>query len=343
MKHNRFCLLSLLSLLVLYILCGCAASAEERSHIQVMSTTPVEGTTIFHSSLAVSSTGKPYIAYVSDTPRYVIRVAQIGEPAETVGIAGNQRRNLITLSLSLNPDEQPGLAYVDDREGDLVYAERRAGQWITETVDVQGWVGYFPSLVYDRRGTPHISYFDQTNNDIKYAMRTDRGWHIETIDASGQPGFHLPTGFTRLALSCEPDSEQCDTQRPHVAYLFARYKSGDGALRYATRHDWGWKIETVDADRGTGEFPSLQLDHQGHPWISYYRISTWDFVQGELRLAHSNGETWQVEVVDAQENAGRHNMLALTADDRPVIAYYAERPADVKMAWWDNGWHTETS
>lgn len=330
-------------LLIMTWLCGgCTFSDAARQPPHLASQTALTGSALLPAALALPRTGAAYIAYFSGPPDYAIYLTQPEQPPEFVGVAGNQQRTEVTLSLALTPADQPGIAYVDDRTGDLIYAERPATRWITQTVDTAGQVGHFASLDYDQHGQPHISYFDNSYNDIKYATRGTHGWQIETIDASGQPGFHIPAGFTQLALGCEPDATRCTFTRPRVAYLAYRYKPYDGELRYATRTDQGWQIETVDAARGTGGFPALVLDAQGQPWISYYRLSTWDFNQGELRVAHRQGRRWQIDRVDVHDNAGRYNALALTPDGRPVVAYYAAVPGDLRLAWWDTTWHTRT-
>lgn len=288
---------------------------------------------IYPTSLMLSDTGKPCFAYITTGPPNTVTYLSSGGQPEPVGIAGDAQRTEMTLSLALRPDGEPGIAYVDDRTGDLVYAERTAGRWVTETVDAAGQVGYFPSLAYDRAGNPHISYFDNTHNDTKYATRREGRWRIETIDATGLPGFHIPSGFTRLALTEEAGADGRVVTRPHVAYLGYRYKPYDGALRYATRYDDGWRIETVDRTRGAGGFPSLVIDTGGAPWISYYRAGTWDYHAGEVRLAHRAGSSWKVEVLDTSGNAGRYNAVALTSAGRPVVAYYAAKTGDLRLAW----------
>jgi hypothetical protein len=326
----------------LCLLPACVSPTPQAQSIHIVSDFPIPGTSTSATSLALSTKGQPLLAYFSGEPDYAISYLSFGGEVERVGIAGNAQRDAVTMSLALNPDGQPGIAYVDDRSGDLIYAERRSGVWGTEMVDVKGRTGYFPSLAYDEQGQPQISYFDHTNNDIKYAVKTARGWRIETIDATGEPGFHIPAGFTRLALSCEPDPDNCARRRPHVAYLAYRYKPYDGELRYATRYDWGWRIETVDSAYAAGGFPSLILDRQSQPWVSYYRVSTWDFDEGELRVAHLDNGHWNVAVIDNQGNAGRSSALALTPSGQPLIAYYAATPGDLRLAWWDGRWRRTT-
>jgi len=291
--------------------------------------------------MALTSEGTPVMASVSRSPVYGIRYLHLDGSNEMVGIAGNAQHNEITLSLALTADNRPGIAYVDDRSGDLVYAERTAQGWITDTVDTKGQVGYFPSLAFDQHNVPHISYFDNTLNDTKYAVRVGAQWRIETVDAEGQPGFHIPSGFTQLALRCEPDPENCITMHPLIAYLSYRYKPYDGELRFATRYDRGWQIETVDSAQGAGGFPQLRLDSSGLPWISYYRARTWDYHSGELRIAYYTGSQWKVDIIDRYNNAGRFSALAWSSAQYPFIAYYAARTGDLRLAWWQKTWHTQ--
>ena len=281
------------------------------------------------------------MAMVSGPPEYGIHYIGLYGDDVMLGIAGNSRHAEITLSLALTTSDNPGIAYVDDRSGDLVYAERTPQGWITETIDAAGQVGYFPALAFDEQNTPHISYFDNSLNDIKYATRKDESWRIETVDAEGQPGFHIPSGFTQLGLHCEPDIHNCTRERPQIAYLAYRYKPYDGELRFATREEWGWKIETIDSTQGAGGFPDLLLDPEGYPWISYYRARTWDYHSGELRVAHYTGYEWQIEKVDRHNNAGRFSALAWSPANHPVVAYYAARTGDLHLAWKSDAWHTQ--
>lgn len=327
---------------IMALLVSSACAADNYPPVSLTTISTVDGASTYPSSLALTAAGVPVVAFVSGPPDYTVRYLEAGQPAEVVGVAGNQQHAEITLSLALAPDGQPGIAYVDDRFGDLVYAERTAQGWITTTVDAAGQVGYFPSLAFDSTHVPHISYFDNTLNDVKYATRGAVGWRIETIDAEGLPGFHIPSGFTRLVLRCEPNPDTCTTPRPQVAYLAYRYKPYDGELRFATRVDWGWHIETVDSATGAGGFPFLALNVDGRPWISYYRVRTWDYHSGELRVAHRTGEHWQVNVVDRSVNSGRFSALAWSSAGEPVVAYYAARPADLRLAWWDGRWRTQT-
>jgi len=322
-------------LLLMFLLSACAPTPLAITTISVRNLT---GSAIYPADLKLSRDGTPQIAYLSGGTTRELRFQPPDGPSETVYTLENPAQSGFSFSLALDPVDQPGIAYFDERDDDLIYTERRGGRWVTETVDAVGAVGYFVSLAYDRQGQPHISYFDQTNNDVKYATRIGQIWQIETIDAYGLPGFHIPAGFTQLALRCLPTPDDCATMQPVAIYLAYRYKPYDGELRVAYRTAQGWQIETVDADRGAGGYPSLILDAQGQPWVSYYRASTWDFAQGELRLAHHDGYRWQVETIEEGDYVGRGSAITLTGDGRPMIVYYAAAPDELRLAVWNPGW-----
>lgn len=322
------------------LISGCAQSENPSVELRLVSSVPDALT--LPSSIAVKRTGELAVASVTGAPEYAIQYVEIGHSPEIVGVAGNVERLEVALSLAFTKENRPMIAYTDDRFGDLVFAERTASGWMTEIVDASGQVGYFPSLAVDCADQPHISYFDNTRNDTKYAYRSPTGWRIETIDAEGLPGFHIPAGFTQIALQLGQDADQCLAAQPQVAYLAYRYKPYDGELRFATRHHDGWQIETVDSATGAGGFPSLTLDAAGNPWISYYRAGTWDYHSGELRVANRNSGRWRVDIVDRSANAGRFNAIAVSVLGVPVVAYYAAKTGDLRLAWWNGHWRTQT-
>lgn len=325
--------------LLVVLLCGCTVAPRAERTLSPASVTKLDGSAMFPTDLKLTPDGSVWIAYIDAATRQ-LRIKQDAHPSELIPTQHSPQQTEFSFSLAINGDGAPALAYLAEPSRDLVFAERRAGRWTAETIDAEGHVGYFVSLAFDRQGRPHLSYFDQTNNDLKYATRTQHGWSTQTIDSSGLPGFHIPAGFTRLALVCAPTLLDCAAEQPQVAYLAYRYKPYDGALRYATSDGQVWRIETIDATRGSGGFPSLAIDRAGQPWISYYRLSTWDFTLGELRLAHRSARGWEIVTLDQGDYVGRYNALALTPDDRPVVAYNVATPGLLRLAWQQPGWHS---
>jgi hypothetical protein len=84
--------------------------------------------------------------------------------------------------------------------------------WQAETVDSDGTVGLYPSLVLDAEGNPRMSYSYDTTKDLKYARWDGAQWQVETVESEGYVG-----SYSSLALD--------DAGNPHISYL---YKSEDG-------------------------------------------------------------------------------------------------------------------
>ena len=77
--------------------------------------------------------------------------------------------------------------------------------WVIQTIDSAGAVGWNTSIALDTNNYPHISYYDYTNGDLKYAKWTGSSWSIQTVDSAGYVGDH-----TSIAL---------DTNNyPHISY-----------------------------------------------------------------------------------------------------------------------------
>ncbi len=101
-----------------------------------------------------------------------------------------------------------------------------------------------------------------------------------------------------------------------------------------------WQIEAVDTDpvATVGLSPSLALDSNDHPRISYY-----DQTNRNLKYASFNGSTWAIETVDIISNGnsvGEFSSLALDSNDQPRISYYGDHL--IKYASYNGtGWDIE--
>jgi hypothetical protein len=96
------------------------------------------------------------------------------------------------MSLSILSNGQPAIAYYDNTNKELRFAERNAGGvWSDVLVDADGdgtstMVGSQMSLIILSNGQPAIAYYDNTNSELRFAERNAGGvWSDVLVDADG--------------------------------------------------------------------------------------------------------------------------------------------------------------
>ncbi|MGC8780121.1 MAG: hypothetical protein ACP5UQ_04565, partial [Anaerolineae bacterium] len=212
-------------------------------------------------------------------------------------------------SLALDSTAAAHISYQDGYEFDLKYAFRSPAGWQIETVDAGGEVGAHTAIAVDGAGRPHISYYDATAQTVKHATPGASGWILESIEPVG------PTTATALALDA--------AGAVHIAYVAGQ---GAAALRYASRLDDGWQIETVTAAGDLGGRIGLAFDAGNVPYISYY-----DFASRRVLVAHREPTGWAVQVV-ADGVGESQTTLALDRSGAVLIAFYDAAAGDLKFA-----------
>jgi hypothetical protein len=60
--------------------------------------------------------------------------------------------------------------------------------WLVETLDSNGDVFWYTSLVVDSQDKVHISYYDNNGEVLKYITDATGSWVAETLDSSGGVG-----------------------------------------------------------------------------------------------------------------------------------------------------------
>jgi hypothetical protein len=123
----------------------------------------------------------------------------------------------------------------------------------------------------------------------------------------------------------------------HVVY----YDGVERNLKYATRLTDGTlsDAQTVDTSgNDVGGECAIAIDSRGRAGVAYF-----DGSAGDLRFAHFNGETWDVEIVDARGSVGLYPSIAYDADDHAIVSYFRKSSGDLRVAreTADGGWNIE--
>lgn len=147
-----------------------------------------------YNSLAIDSSGRTHIAFAeSGQVEYASydgsqwQYDRVDSTSDSDAAAG------LGLSLALDPQSNPHLAYFDSAKKTLKYAHGKSGVWKTEIVEQLSGTPKFPdsaSIKLDGRGQPHIAYYDSGSGVLKYAVRQDDKWTVEVVDQKGNVGMY---------------------------------------------------------------------------------------------------------------------------------------------------------
>lgn len=218
-------------------------------------------------------------------------------------------------SLVLESKEKVHIAYYDYLNGNLKHARREPDGWIIETVDQEGTVGQFLSLAKGEGRKIYISYRDQGKNQLKMAAFDGNIWTIEVVD--NEPFASIDTSIFVDTL-----------KRVYISY----YNFSEGYLKLATKDRDQWKIEIVDKGQNqsnaVGGFSSVKVDSIGRIQISYI-----DSVNGFLKYAIKENDTWKIEVADDNGFVGNFTSLALDKEGNPYISYTIDKRPNKPDLW----------
>ena len=284
-------------------------------------------------SLAVDSNGVPHIAYLLEAMPGFIKHAVLDDTGWDITTVSTGYL-YGPLDIQLSEQDVPHISWHSHDQEDAAYGVLVDGQWQVQFIKHPGHDGWDNNLAIDSAGRPHITSIDPVQfggqSGVEYATFDGNSWTVEEV-GSGPVPYEFGT-FIAL------DSQE----RPHVVW----YDNGDRDLKYALKDAGSWQISTVDSQGDVGRFPSLALDSQDKPVISYFE-STGDST-GYVKVARWDGSQWDIQRVDKLEavalghfGARKTSSLVLDAADNPIVAYSDETV--VKLALWDgSSWMIDT-
>jgi len=272
--------------------------------------------------LRVDGAGNPHIAYGGPVLYYTWYDGmdwqyETVDDAEMVGYGA---------SLDLDGEGNPSIVYRDLNNGTIKYATRDETGWHTGLMDPGG--GDYPSLVLDQDGYGHVSYLNQ--GKLTYAYQDDSGWYTKTLDSQTTSGGW--SGINSLDL----DSEGY----PHIGYYVNYYDPVEHknyqTLRYAYQDATGWYTQTVDDSGNVGNHPSLVVDSQGKPHISYRDID-----HQSLKYATLTQTGWYSVTVDNTASICYFTSIDLDNQDHPQVVYNSD-DSTLRYASFDGeDWQTD--
>ena len=190
-------------------------------------------------------------------------------------------------SLALDSNNYPHISFANFSvfEGrDLMYTFWNGSNWNIQKLEDNVFFAYYDSsLTLDSDDHPHISY--GSHYGLKYTMWNGSEWLSVIVDSKDWNGFG-----SSLALD--------SAGNPHISYIRSDstfplnpYPAWD--LKYAFWNGSKWNIEFID--KNVGSFPSLALDSNDYPHISYFDGT--ELSPRDLKYAFWNGSAWNIETV----------------------------------------------
>jgi hypothetical protein len=240
-------------------------------------------------SLVLDSHQRPHISYHDYGTANLMYAHWDGVSWQKQAIPIPARDISYYTSIALDQKDNPSISFYEvvSADGSLLLRLRSVtwnGKfWELITADSTKGSGKFNSIAVDSKGHPNIAYgnVQYENASMRYAHWNGASWETEILEGDGKPG----SACWSVSMLLDKDDN------PHVTYTDIPHL----LVKYATKKDGHWKIESVDslAREGYPDRNGIALDDQGNPYISYYDAGT-----GLLKVAHRQGQKWVAEVVD---------------------------------------------
>lgn len=278
----------------------------------------IDGTTGQYTAIALDAQGYPTISYY-DASEQKLKVAHcfarncgLFNSIVTPDAATNIGKYT---SITLDNAGLPVVSYYD--ETNLALKILHCGNNVCSTGNTIatpdiGNVGLYTSVTVDGNNFPVVSYYDATNGKLKI---------LHCGNAACTAGNTIVKPDLTSSNGVQSSIRLNAAGHPVVAY----FDFTNSALKILncgnSTCNAGNAIVTVDSAADVGRYPSLMLDSNQKPVVSYL-----DLTNGKLKVLHCGNTLCTVgnslATIPSGGVAGYYSSLSLDANNIPTISYY---------------------
>jgi hypothetical protein len=291
------------------------------------------------TGLALGSDGEPRVAhYDADNALVFAKRDASGWTRETVATPTPELRDV---SLALDADGRPHIAFLAADPDDVRYAVLDGAGWAVETVADTVNLPASVALAVDTSGSPRVAFLDngfgvriasrgtpwtvvdvatgaQYANAVALALDGANNAHLAFHDSDARDPIYATDVSGVFELETVEDAATFGAS-PALALagdeIWVAYYDGDAAhLRAAVRSSGGWQATALDTE-SAGRGVALAAEPDGTLHAVYRATLADDLIYGSGTPA-----SWTREIITQAQASGLS--LALAADGTPHVAWY---------------------
>ncbi|MFN3218355.1 MAG: calcium-binding protein [Acidimicrobiales bacterium] len=284
----------------------------------------------YQPSVAIGADDNPVLLFVTAGPGidpFVLQLVRCTNPdcsgTQSVVTLANLNTSSGSTALALDSDDDPVLAWTDSA-GDLrvIACTTRDCSGAQTANVINADFNSYVDMVLDDADRPVLAYYRQWGYDLAVVRCT-------TTDCSGGQVVQAPD--TAGNVGEDPSIALDASGNPVIAYYDVDNQNLK-VLRCTNADCSGAQSPTSPVTAGlVGYSPSLTLDADGHPVVSY-----WNNTDDRLEVVHCTDLTCSgaqtPEAVDDVGNPGYASAIALDGLGHPVVAYLTIDDRDVRVA-----------
>ena len=274
--------------------------------------------TAFYTSLALDSSGVPYVAYVdvgNSSKATVMKLNGGGTGWEIVGVSPVSTGASSFMSLALDSSGVPYVAYVDVGNSSKATVMKLNGGgtgWeIVGVSPVSTGASSFMSLALDSSGVPYIAYQNGDDSDKAIVMKLnddEDGWEVVgTAGFSADGAWHISLKLNSSDVS-------------YVAYQDAG-NSGRATVMKLNDDEDGWEVVgTAGFSADSATYISLAINSSGLPYVSYADGNI--LYKATVMKLNGAGDGWEVVgTAGFSASTADYTSLVINSSGVPYVAY----------------------